>query len=76
MGEYDHLSPEGRAAAEASIDRASKDLAMLDFEEAATRLGHPPQAIDPGTGCDHKHWKLGLHGRYCTCGAIMMDAGD
>ena len=26
--------------------------------------------------CDHAHWSFEKHGRICTCGKLMWDAGD
>ena len=26
--------------------------------------------------CFHTNWRFGRHGRYCTCGAMMVDWGD
>lgn len=26
--------------------------------------------------CTHEHWRSAVHGRRCTCGELMWDAGD
>jgi len=28
------------------------------------------------TKCTHSHWENEKHGRFCTCGVQMWDAGD
>jgi hypothetical protein len=41
-------------------------------EQAFLRAGHRPE----NRSCDHKHYDFKKHGRYCTCGSIMVDFGD
>jgi hypothetical protein len=26
--------------------------------------------------CSHAHWDFRKHGRYCTCGVLIVDPGD
>lgn len=44
--------------------------AVIDKKFVAT--GHTPE----DTSCNHMHWEFAKHGRYCTCGTVMMDPGD
>ncbi len=34
--------------------------------------GHAPE----NTACNHRHYDSKKHGRHCTCGTVMWDAGD
>jgi hypothetical protein len=43
-----------------------------ETEKKFRAAGHKPENKD----CDHQHWKFDVHGRYCTCGTVMVDFGD
>lgn len=48
--------------------------ADLDTMKQINRRWQAPSPVR--TACDHNHYDFSKHGRRCTCGAVMSDAGD
>lgn len=46
--------------------------ATVTIDQKFIKAGHKPE----NTSCDHAHYKFKEHGRYCTCGTIIVDFGD
>lgn len=75
MGLYASRLMERRAALVHQVRAINKEIERLDERlqesaEAETRMG-PDSRF-----CDHRHYRPDEHGRRCTCGTLMWDAGD
>lgn len=68
--------PSFRDDARAIVERLAVAGYRIELDQAALLAKGNESGIALTAACTHEHWNFNEHGRRCTCGASMLDAGD